>query len=254
MSALKDLLKDQINAYLQRNRSEATLLSLSRACGVSYSTIRRYAGGDSQEPNVQHAVAILKTILKPKIFYEVLEKLAPDFYENLLPLKDHQIEEDESNFEKLNQVVESSIKNIVFHICATRSGSCREKIRDSYGKEGLKAVEELLEAKLLVERDNRLYGFCEWFFMDHPNTVKRACTSLLDNFKNENLGQVARLGIRSESLNEQGVLECKKAATNFISKISRIMNKDEFAGPIPYWAVVAANSFEVLKLEEQQIE
>jgi hypothetical protein len=230
---LADLV-DAINAWLSGNKSRS-LSSLSRRTNVAYSTIRRIAQNESV-PHPYTALAISEVIMTLPQRVEFLKKHFPTIGTLMDECYSGAIRRD-PNEESLRRFLRMEPHNRIFNIAATRAGTNRKAVLQLAGQVGLDAVDEMLDAGLLIETvDGRLkYTHDSWALGNVDDALDQIRHSI-EHFQKNLVGtEGASLMHATGAISKEMVPRLKELVLKFIKDVNALKDLADAEGGIHFF-------------------
>lgn len=232
-SLLKDLV-DAISSWLEGGRGRS-LSALARRCDVAYSTIRRIAQAEST-PHPYTALAISEIVMTTSQRIAFLKKHFPTIGNLMDECYAPNIRED-ANEEILRKFLSREPHNRIFNIAATKAGVTRPAIVRLAGQLGIEALEEMLEAGLLVEGMNGTikYTHDNWCYGNVDDTLEQVKHSI-QHFDKSLVGtDGASLMHATGAISTQRVAEVKKLVLTFIKDLNALKDAPEAEGTVHFF-------------------
>jgi len=242
---LSEELKSLIDRYLEghRNRSLATL---SRASGVSYTTIRRFAQREGH-PTAEPVLKIVDATLSAAEKIEFLRRHFPEIARTI-----HKI--DAGTYAAVNTALDHvkmfygrDPHNFILNIAITAAGTTVSDVERLCGERGLVALDEMIDFDVL-ERDHAtgaIRAKDDTLFIVDCETAFRNIEKSIQYFDRSMIGtKAAKLGHMTASLSEEGVEKIHTIVSDAISEIFAVKDDPRFAGEIPLFVDLLMNTYD----------
>ena len=242
---LSEDLKQVIDTYIDGHRSRS-LATLSRASGVAYTTLRRFAqkeGNPTAEPVLKILDAVLATKEKigflethfPEIARTISRYAGTSFQENADPTR-----------EELKMFVRRTPHNYILNLAINVRGTSATTISRLYGERGLEALDEMVECGVLDRdphgrvryRDDTLVSFdCDYLLDQVRHSIDAFDRSLVGT-------SAARLWHKTATVNQEGLERVHRLVSEVYEAIAAINEDPRFHGDIPYFAGLVMNVYD----------
>ena len=233
----QSLLKDLVNAissWLEGGRGRG-LSGLSRRCNIAYSTIRRIAQNEST-PHPYTALAISEVVMGTQQRIAFLKKHFPTIG-NLMDECYSPLIRPEANESSLKKFLEKEPHNRIFNMAATQAGTSRNSIQRLAGQIGIEALEELIDAEILVELDDQTikYTHDNWAIGNVEDTLEQVRHST-EHFDKSLLGtDGASLMHATGAIADEAVPKLKILIRNFIRDLNTLKNQPQSEGGVHFF-------------------
>ncbi len=230
---LADLV-DAINAWLQGNKSRS-LSALARRTNVAYSTIRRIAQNESV-PHPYTALAIAEVVMSVPQRVEFLKNHFPTIGNLMDDCYSGAIRRD-PNEESLRRFLRMEPHNRIFNIAATRAGTHRKAVLQLSGQMGLDAVDEMLDAGLLIEMPDGTikYSNDNWAIGNVDDALDQVRHSI-EHFNKPLVGtDGASLMHATGAISKEMVPRLKELVLKFIKDVNALKDLPEAEGGIHFF-------------------
>ncbi|NRA67697.1 MAG: hypothetical protein HRU19_24660 [Pseudobacteriovorax sp.] len=228
---LSTTLKEGIAAWLESS-PRRNLRLLERFTGVSYSTLRRLQAGE-RTPTPDSIIPLCEVIFDREQTAKVLAEHYPkmlNFFENII----------------LNGIVSQPDDNarsalltpdnfIIFVYCSITKKGSREKIRELWGRRGIRALEDLIDSEVLVPEDNIFVGKKERVAFSTANTTISHVTALLDEYKSSTPKDGSKISYTISTVSEKALDSLRQAHLDFLNRVGGIVKDDANDGEIVYY-------------------
>ncbi|SME96449.1 hypothetical protein [Pseudobacteriovorax antillogorgiicola] len=232
-SLLKDLV-DAISNWLEGGRGRS-LSSLSRRCNIAYSTIRRIAQNEST-PHPYSALSISEVVMTTPQRIAFLKKHFPTIGDLMDECYSPMIRP-EANEGALKRFLAREPHNRIFNMAATQVGTHRDPINRLAGQLGIEALEEMLEAEILVEQaDGTIkYTHDNWAIGNIEDTLEQVKHSV-EHFDKSLVGtDGASLMHATGAISEDAVPKLKILIRNFIRDLNTLKNSPQSEGSVHFF-------------------
>jgi transcriptional regulator with XRE-family HTH domain len=230
---LADLV-DAINAWLSGNKSRS-LSGLARRTNVAYSTIRRIAQNESV-PHPYTALSIAEIVMTVPQRVEFLKKHFPTIGNLMEECYSGAIRRD-PNEESLRRFLRLEPHNRIFNIAATRAGTNRKALLQLAGQMGIDAVEEMLDAGLLIETPDGTikYTHDSWALGNVDDALDQVRHST-EHFNKNLVGtDGASLMHATGAISKEMVPRLKELVLKFIKDLNALKDLPEAEGGIHFF-------------------
>lgn len=253
MSQLTDEIRGVIDRYLSgyRNRS---LSSLSRASGVSYTTIRRLYQREGN-PTAEPVLKIVDAALNNDEKIEFIHRHYPEIAVTIKNFDRQSYASNTSRQEVLKTFYLRDPHNFILNLAQNDKGTTRADINRLMGARGLEALDELLDHELLeLERANSENIYRLPPLLSHDCDMALAQIKLsADHFNRSLIGtKAARLFHGTASLNKAALERIHDILSAAIQEIVAIKDDPRSSGEIPMFVDMIQNVYDKrpLGLEE----
>lgn len=230
---LKDLV-DSISTWLDGGRGRS-LSGLSRRCNVAYSTVRRIAQNEST-PHPYTALAISEVVMGTKQRIAFLKTHFPTIG-NLMDECYSPLIRPEANDKSVKKFIEKEPHNRIFNMAATQAGTSKEAIARLAGQIGIEALEELLDADVLVEMENGTvkYTHDNWAIGNVEDTLEQIKHST-EHFDKSLIGtDGASLMHATGAISDAAIPQLKILIRNFIRDLNTLKNQPQSEGGVHFF-------------------
>ncbi len=240
-----DILKGFIDRWLSVNRQNSLQL-LARTVSVPYSTLKRTYKGDSL-PILENLLAILSEVSSRREMLFFLKEYHPIYYHLLMDKEivedgdalsqepvtadKHIVPEVKNNDSDLMPFLSNEAAIIVANLAAMSSGVSESSIKFLCGYNGIKALEQLLEAELVYKDDDGRYRFRD----GRLNAINFEVSAKIADAYFECMKKIRRgfLFSESESLNQDGVDMVREIITETRNRIREVTHDKKYHGDKP---------------------
>jgi len=232
--ALLTDLVEATNAWLQGNKSRS-LSGLSRRTNVAYSTIRRIAQNESV-PHPYTALSIAEIVMTVPQRVEFLKKHFPTIGNLMEECYSGAIRRD-PNEESLRRFLRMEPHNRIFNIAATRAGTHRKAMMQLCGQMGLDALDEMLDAGLLVEMPDGTikYTHDSWALGNVDDALDQVRHSI-EHFNKHLVGtDGASLMHATGAISKEMVPRLKELVLKFIKDLNSLKDLPEAEGSVHFF-------------------
>ena len=232
-SLLKDLV-DAISSWLEGGKGRS-LSGLARRCDVAYSTIRRIAQAEST-PHPYTALAISELVMTTSQRIAFLKKHFPTIG-NLMDECYAPSIRQEANEEMLRKFLSREPHNRIFNIAATKAGTNRNGVNRLAGQIGIEALDEMLEAGILVEAmDGQIkYTHDNWALGNVEDTLEQVKHSA-EHFDRSLVGtDGASLMHATGAVSKERIPELKRLVLQFIKDLNALKDAPEAEGTVHFF-------------------
>ncbi len=247
--SIKSAIATLIDSWIDE-KSMRTIASLSRNSGVSESVVRR-AHRKESIPSVDNLLKLLMTTTFTKSFKELRAAL-PDVLNSYLKTKDFLYADTEIETIRTTLEVETYLQtyeNYMIYDRVSHSHSItRDKIKESFGAMGEKALNELVEAGLIQEDETKALSLGVKNISVSPSLLKRHLPKVVETYYDH---QDSRhiLANFSETISESAAKEILELQKQTNSKIAQIMMNNP--GSVPYLYIGLFNPMDFRSGEEK---
>lgn len=233
--AISALIKD----YLKKHPN-LSVNSLADRCGLSESTLRRMAIGKTKTfPNPGNVSNLIVYIFDASILREAV-KQAPEVIQEYIKKEYKFTDLDRPHSGKnvsdaVLEIFKDKVNYLIYTLVNQRTPLHRQVISKKFGDLGIQALDRMIEAGLLNEKNNVLFVVDKAF--------KIPATRFLDNFKhfadqmNENqphdLPNLRLIGY--EGLNEKAYLEIIAIQRDALLKMAKVWNDPASNGELRFF-------------------
>ncbi len=231
---LLEELVQAINTWMLGNKNRS-LSSLARKANVAYSTIRRIAQNESV-PHPYTALAIAEVV------YTVDQRI--DFLKKHFPIVGNLMEECYNGKVQtlpsegmLDQFLRKEPHNRIFNMAATHAGTNRSVIQRLTGEFGIEALEEMLNAGVILESDTGKIHYHQehWAYGSFDEALEQTRHSV-GHFNKQLIGTAgASLMHATGSVNADTVPKLKNLINAFVKEFNAIKNAKDAEGSIPFF-------------------
>lgn len=247
---LADLV-EAINAWLEGNR-QRNLSSLSRRSNIAYSTVRRIAQNESV-PHPYTALAIAEIVMTTMQRVEFLKKHFPTIG-NLMDSCYTSQMRPEANDESLRRFLRMEPHNRIFNMAATKKGTSRFGVNRLCGQSGLDALDEMLEAGVLIEKQDGSvhYTHESWAIGNIEDALEQVRQST-DHFDKQLLGtEGASLMHATGSIAKEQVPRLKEIVLKFIKDVNALTEQPEAVGDVHFFCDLLYSLYDRHEWEPKQ--
>ena len=225
----------------QKNRPHLTETDIASRIGVARTTFNRIINQQSQ-PSLKTLVHLYNTVPQVKSF--VKKTVTSVNTES----KHDPIESD------LEELLEDENLFIAYILAFSEHGVTSKELIVSMGKNGQKALQTLINKKLVrKENDNRYRAVDKkkGLVLSFP-LIKKHITALMKHYKPDNIGS-NYVHYHIESLNKTGLRKIREVQQELHKKVQKIMSKKEHLGDIPIFSIGVCDVIDTqdFKLDEE---
>lgn len=246
---LSEDVRGVIEGYLDGHRSRS-LATLSRASGVSYTTLRRLYQREGH-PTAEPVLKIVDATLTNDQKLEFLTRYYPEIA-NAVTVERKTYAPEGSRGDALKAFLFREPHNFILNLAHTEKGTTREDVQRLTGERGTEALDELLENELLsveyvgkqqmIRRPPSLSQDCDIAI----NQIKLSA----DHFDRSLTGtKAARIFHTTGSVSQRALEEIHDILSGCIRAILEIKNDPRNAGEIPMYAAMLMNVYDKAALD-----
>ncbi|MFW7380180.1 MAG: hypothetical protein ACOH5I_15310 [Oligoflexus sp.] len=233
-------LSQHIEAWLVKSGS--SLQALSSQSSVSYSTLRRIHKKQCAHTGSDTSLAVLKaTGATDTLIRDVLN----NFYDGLGEVLYQGEAAEDLNQAIINKLADSFLVYRIFASCDTVFGSSETEIKERFGSEGIKIVDQLINDELLKKDSsgNIVRTVKKWSNNSWSSTVKMMihCLNCISEESIDN--KLISLWLETEGVNLDGLKQLKINARKKHIEDRKVLENPEFQGEIPVFSLSAVGSF-----------
>jgi transcriptional regulator with XRE-family HTH domain len=238
-----------VESYL-KSHSHLSVNSLSKKCGVSEPTLRRILSGKVKTvPQVSTLLDIL-TYLDKTVSVRKIVSLHPgpiaDYLRKAMPY----LEEIDSEYSgRVNEELKDPVKYLIFKLALNSSGVLESKIQELYGTHGIKLLQEMVEAEIIVKTAN---GICRTKTKSYNSSSKdfvrnfKVVADFIKTNKFRNRKPYNPLHANcSESIHLDAYESIVRLQKKTQKKIRKILSDPENRGEIPFFQLVAIDTLDL---------
>ena len=250
-------LRDVIDRYLDghRNRSLATL---SRASGVSYTTLRRLYQREGN-PTAEPVLKIVDAALSNAEKIEFINRHYPEISATIGQINSGAYGQKNAHQEQFKTFYVRDPHNFILNLAHNDRGATLEDVRRLTGERGVEALHELLEHEIL-ERETTSRGgqTCEVFrlapLMSHDCDLALAQMKLsADHFDRSLIGtKAARLFHATASINNRALERIHDILSAAIRDIVVVKDDPRSTGQIPFFVDMMMNVYDKSPLNRER--
>lgn len=224
-----------IEAWVQGGRNRS-LSGLARKTNVAYSTIRRIAQNESV-PHPYTALSIVEVVLPAQERLEFLKKHFPLVGNLMDECYDRKATDGTHVEEDVRRILRLDPHNLVFNIAATRAGTTRAAIRERCGQAGIDAIDDMIEAGILLESAEGKVHFVKdtWIHANADDMLEQVRQSTL-HFDKRLIGTLgANLMHATGAIRPEKLPVLKTLVTNFIRDVIALKEDEAAEGDIHFF-------------------
>lgn len=255
MSHLTDEIRGVIDRYLSGHRNRS-LSSLSRASGVSYTTIRRLYQREGN-PTAEPVLKIVDAALNNDEKIEFINRHYPEIAVTIKNFNSEAYNSTTSRQEALKTFYVRDPHNFVLNLAHNDKGTTRSDINSLMGSRGLEALDELIEHDLLeCARQGSEEIFRLAPLLSHDCDMALAQIKLsADHFNRSLIGtKAARLFHGTASLNREALERIHDVLSAAIQEIVAIKDDPRSRGDIPMFVDMIMNVYDKRPLDREESE
>jgi predicted transcriptional regulator len=250
-------LKEMIVQDFQKLKTENKKKSyrwLENQYGTSRSTFQRFGTGQTslEDADISWLLPIMSEIYGTEEAKKIIlaNDLLKEKFANYIAYPKEDLNKLKIMFD-IDSIIQDRETCITFLLSINTNGSSLEQIQSALGDAGLVAARKLSKAgKILIQDDGRI--------VEHPalqndedkvysftrESIKVMAPYLLSFYRPQNAGKKKNfLSVSTESLNQKGKDELHALFTETSSKVGGIVSDPENHGVMPYFAILALDSF-----------
>ncbi len=253
MVDLTDDLRSAIDRYLDghRNRSLATL---SRASGVSYTTIRRLYQREGN-PTAEPVLKIIDAALSNEEKIEFINRHYPEIASTVNRFQASAYSPKSSRQETLKTFYVRDPHNFILNLAHNDLGTTADTVKRLAGERGLEALDELVEQEILereVIRGTSIYKLAPMLSLDCGMALAQMRLSA-DQFDRSLIGtKAARLFHGTASLNQFALEKIHDILSTAIRDIVAVKDDPKSSGEIPAFVDMMMNVYDKSALAKER--
>ena len=242
---LSDNLRNVIDRYLNghRNRSLATL---SRASGVSYTTLRRLYQREGN-PTAEPVLKIVDVALNNEEKLEFIRRYYPEIVVNVSGLQAGVFASNSPRQETLKAFYVRDPHNYILNLAHNDRGTTRETVQRIAGERGVEALDELVEHEILqVERVGKetIYRLPAMLSSDCDMALAQMKLSA-DHFDRSLIGtKAARLFHATASIDQRTLERIHDILSSAIRDVIDLKDDPRNSGDIPLFVDMMMNIYD----------
>ncbi|NRA68298.1 MAG: hypothetical protein HRU19_27690 [Pseudobacteriovorax sp.] len=222
--------------FLARYNRKTAISSIARRCEVPVSTVRRLIQGEAST-SFENTVAIVSVLTTRANLAKFIERHFP----KMSHLFTETYQEKDATVhlpgDEIISLLKDETTDFVYNLASTQSGTSRKQVERLRGEHGLDKLDLLLEKEFLKEGSggqihNPSPDFSVWDVEANQRSigfdVQRLDRSLIGT-------DAAGLMKQTESTNEKGIKELKRAFIDFASRVAEIKGREDCQGDIPFF-------------------
>jgi DNA-binding transcriptional ArsR family regulator len=253
MSDLSDEIRGVIDRYLSGHRSRS-LSSLSRASGVSYTTLRRLYQREGN-PTAEPVLKIVDAALTNDEKIEFINRHYPELADTINKFQRDAYASASSRQEALKTVFMRDPHNFILNLAQNSKGTTREDVNRLTGERGLEALDELVECELLERsREGQREVFRLAPLLSHDCDMALAQIKLsADHFDRSLIGtKAARVFHATSSIRRQALEQIHDVVSAAIQQIMTIKDDPRNAGEIPIFVDMLMSVYDKRTLSREE--
>ncbi|MFY7928139.1 MAG: hypothetical protein ACOVS5_04640 [Oligoflexus sp.] len=230
-----------VKSYFERF-PRVSIKALSMRTGVPYATLRRILQNEVNDIKDETIFKLIDRVMLRqermvfiKDHYPALAKVIVDYPEHSL--------DDESAIDLLKRFRYLDPHNYIIKLALTTSGTSRDDVQRLTGERGIMALEEMLDAGLMVEERDviRIEGSGHRL-LDLDDMLHQIGKDL-QYFPRSMVGtQYARLGHMSESVTKEALLKMVEMSGELMKNIEKV--KDSEIGDVPFFFDIVISTYD----------
>lgn len=217
---------------------------IAKRLGIPNSTFDRISKREVKAPSFVHALKIVRSAMEDEKIQGFVSKFYPEFASDFE--KTYAVSKD-SVFASSNQenyFLDAASYEVIM-LAASHSGTTREEVKELYGRQGLKALDQIIEAET-VECENGTYRIKSTVQLQQ-NVTKTLATNLIKrNYDTNKFGtQKNYLALMWERVDKEKVQPIlHQLNVDYHTKVWNLLSATENQGNDLIWAVVSTDSFD----------
>jgi len=250
---LSEDLKNVIEGYLAGHRSRS-LATLSRASGVSYTTIRRLAQKEGN-PTAEPVLKIVDAALTNEEKIAFINRHYPEIASTINKFQRENYSPSSPRQELLKLFYTRDPHNFILNIAQTERGTTEADVRRLSGERGLEALAELVEHEILVRETSENREFFRLVpMLSHDCDMAIAQIKLsADYFDRSLVGtKAARLFHGTASVNRRTLEQIHDIVSAAIRDIVAVKDDPRSAGDIPIFVDMMMNVYDKAPLNRTE--
>lgn len=239
---------DLIEEYLKINPRQS-VRSVSVRSGIPYTTLRRIASG--REPDFYQALAVSAVVCEPSKADSFMTKHYGNRFRFYAGDRTKSVESMENH-----DTLSKQLENRIFSLVNAKGLVERSEIEIGFGKSGLNALDNLVEAEMLIcQNDGQVKPVSEHIRRVNAGEITRSLGFRLNELKQENLGtDGAFLSLLTRRVTVEKLKELRTEVKRHIETVISILQDEPEPGQgIPVWIAGAMDTLDntVLVKEEK---
>jgi hypothetical protein len=230
-----------VKSYFERF-PRVSIKALSMRTGVPYATLRRILQNEVNDIKDETIFKLIDRVMLRqermvfiKDHYPSLAKVISDYPEQNL--------DDESAIDLLKRFRYLDPHNYIIKLALTTSGTSRDDIQRLTGERGIMALEEMLDAGLLVEERDVIRIEGSGHRLLDLDDMLHQISKDLQYFPRSMVGtQYARIGHMSESVTREALLKMVEMSGELMKNIEKV--KDSETGDVPFFFDVVISTYD----------
>lgn len=216
---------------------------IAKRLGIPNSTFDRISKREVKSPSFAHALKIVRATVSDENIYDFISKFYPDFADDYE--KAHTVAKDAifASSSQESYFLDAASYEILMMI-STHSGTTRDEIKELYGMQGLKALDQIAEVEA-VEIEDGVYRIKNTV-RPQLNVVKSLATNLISkNYDANKFGSKTNyLALMWERVNKEKVQPLlHQLNVDYHTKVWNLLSAKENQGEDLMWAVLSTDSF-----------
>lgn len=248
---LTEELRRVIDRYLDGHRSRS-LATLSRASGVSYTTIRRLYQREGN-PTAEPVLKIVDAALTNDEKVQFINRHYPELGATISRFQAVATQSHGSH-EVLKTFISRDPHNFVINLANNDKGATREQVQRLTGEKGLEALDELVEHDVLQplkEGGRIVYRFPPLMTSDAEIVLVQA-SQAVKHFDRALIGtKAARLFHATASIDERTLERIHGVLTGAINEIMALKDDPRNTGNIPFYASMVMSVLDRSQLQDE---
>ncbi|MBM4250755.1 MAG: hypothetical protein FJ146_02165 [Deltaproteobacteria bacterium] len=242
---LSENLRNVIDRYLNGHRSRS-LATLSRASGVSYTTLRRLYQREGN-PTAEPVLKIIDVALSTEEKLDFIKRYYPEIAVNLSGIQADAYLSAAPRQEILKAFYVRDPHNYILNLAQNDKGTTRETVQRITGERGLEALDELVEHGILeVERvgGDTVYRLPAMLSSDCDMALAQMKLSA-DHFDRSLIGtKAARLFHATASIDQRTLERIHDVLSGAIKEIIELKDDPRNSGDIPLFVDMMMNIYD----------
>ncbi len=249
MSRKLEAVQTAVKSYFERF-PRVSIKALSMRTGVPYASLRRILQNEVSDIKDETIFKLIdRVMLRPdrmqfiKDHYPSLAKVIGDYPEQNL--------DDESSVELLKRYRYMDPHNYIIKLSLTTSGTTRDDVQRLTGERGIQALEEMVEAGLILEESEQLRVGGNGFLMLDLDDMLHQVGKDLHYFPRSMVGTpYARIGHMSESVSPEALMKMVEMSGDLLKNVEKI--KDTETGNVPFFLDLVVSTYDRHALFEKK--
>lgn len=237
----------KINSWLENGTGRSSAM-LARLAGLPYSTTRRVVQGESISTCVNLA-NILSVVLENNdahLLGSLLKEQFPNETSVIETFISKGLISDDSR-QKLNRFInDDPISSVIYAICNSDIGVSADEIENEYGRAGMRALDNLINAELVEQAGGKFKTSTDRKVNFTVQSFKNALKGHVDNMLFENLEENLAFGyIQWGTISKEAYCQALVALKKNMQEIESLITNNP--GNIPIYFLSLGNSYVDLK-------